>query len=461
MYPSTPTETERLIKFIEDNAPVDTEIIQKMIDSHDISKMLEGVRYYENEGNIKQRTITYYVDGQKVIDETKPNNKVAHGWHKLLVDQKQSYLVGNPIVFETEDKGLNKAIDEVLGEEWDDTANELVLNASNKGREWLHPYIDEDGNFDYVIIPAEQVIPIYDESKKKRLVAIIRYYNVGDVLKVEYWDSKTVTYYEKTPNSDLVIDVTVENNPDSHFYYGDQGYGWEKVPFIEFKNNEKCKGDLHYYKDLIDDYDKNVSNVSNNLEEIQSLIYVLKGYEGTSLAEFMEGLRYYKAISVDGDGSGVDTIQAEVPIATIDSHLDRIENNIYTFGQGVNVKTDTFGNSPSGIALKFLFSLLDMKSSVLERKFKKSLEQFMWFLCEYLRMAGKGDYDYKSVKFIFDKSTLLNELEQAQIALQSKGVISDETIRANHPWVTDIQQETERVEKEKEAYASSLPPLEE
>jgi SPP1 family phage portal protein len=461
VYPNTETETEILNKFIKDNAPTDTSIIQKLIESHDTSKMTEGVRYYENDGDIKRRTITFYKDGEKVVDETKPNNKVAHGWHKLLVDQKQAYLVGNPIVFQTEDKGLSEAIDEILGEDWDDTANELVLNASNKGREWLHPYIDEEGNFDYVIIPAEQVIPIYDESKKKKILGAIRYYMVGDVLKVEYWDSKTVIYYEKTPHSELVMDVTVENNPDSHFYYGEQGYGWEKVPFIEFKNNEKCKGDLHYYKDLIDDYDKTVSNVSNNLEEIQSLIYVLKGYEGTGLSEFMENLRYYKAIAVDGDGSGVDTIQAEMPIATVDSHLNRQEDNIYTFGQGVNVKTDAFGNSPSGIALKFLFSLLDMKSSVLERKFKKSLEQLMWFLCEYLRMAGKGDFDYKTVKFLFDKSTLLNELEQADIAMKSKGIISDKTIIANHPWVTDIQQETDEVEKEREAYAALLPPIEE
>jgi len=44
-------------------------------------------------------------------------------------------------------------------------------------------------------------------------------------------------------------------------------------------------------------------------------ILILKGYEGTDLAEFKENLRYYKAIKVSGDkGSGVDKLELDIPI---------------------------------------------------------------------------------------------------------------------------------------------------
>src|SRR5690625_3914405 len=460
MYPMTATFTEefakQLQKQLQEQKP-SIKTIKKIIDEHDTTKMREGVRYYENENDIMTRQQYAVIDGVKMIDEDKPNNKIPHGWHKLLVDQKVAYLVGNPINFDTKDEELLEHINEYFGDKFDDVANELVKNASNKGKEWLHVYIDEEGEFDYMIVPAEQVIPIYEDKRQTRIQHIIRYYPIilddETVTQVELWSDQDVTYFLFKDKS-LILDYTEINNPASHFYYVDnqqeRGYGWGRVPFICFRNNEQEKGDLHYYKDLIDAYDLKVSDNQNSFEEIQELIYILKGYEGQSLSEFMQNMKYYKAINVDSDG-GVDTLQAEIPMTSIDSHLDRLRESIFTFGQGVDVQTDKFGNAPSGIALKFLYSLLDLKSDTLERKFRVGLQELMWFLCEYLEMSGDthGKHDYKSVSFTFDRSTMSNDLENADIAQKSKGIISDRTVMANHPWVENLQDEMEQMEKER------------
>jgi SPP1 family phage portal protein len=465
MYPMEPTETEKINRHIKEHSTVTNEwLIKHFIDNHDTSDLQVGVRYYENENDILNRKMHRYENGTKVVDETKVNNRIPHGWHKLLVDQKTSYLVGNPINFSAEDT-LLKFINEYLGEKFDDIANELVKNASNKGVEWLHPYIDENGEFDFIITPAEQIIPIYEGSKQKVLQYVIRYYpiqiNGKDTIKVEFWDESQVWFYVRE-NGEYVPDPFEEVNPQSHFYFGlpgqEQGYGWGKVPFIPFKNNEEMKGDIHYYKELIDAYDLTVSDNQNSLEEIQELIYVLKGYEGTSLSEFMTNLRFYKAITVDENG-GVETKTAEVPIDSADKHLDRLRESIFMFGQGVDVGSDKFGNSPSGIALKFLYSLLDLKSNILERKFRQGIQELMWFLCEYLSISGKGEFNYKDIDFTFRRSMMVNDLEQAQIASQSKGIISDETILANHPWVNDLEEEKRRIEEEQSAYQGFLTEL--
>ena len=454
MYPMAPTYTEKVGELLEPNKP-DIKLIQELIEKHDTTKMREGVRYYENENDILQRKRYAVIDGVKQVDENKPNNRIPHGWHKLLVDQKTAYLVGQPINFSTQDDELLHYINEYLGEKFNDIANELVKNASNKGKEWLHPYIDENGEFDYTITPAEQCIPIYVDKRQTKIEYMIRYYPIimgkEEVTQVELWSKDDVTYYilkDKT----LAFDESEPVNPAPHFYYVSEqqetGYGWGKVPFIPFRNNEQEKSDLHYYKQLIDAFDRRVSDNQNSFEEIQELIYVLKGYEGQSLAEFMQNLKFYKAVNVDSDG-GVDTLQAEMPMESIDSHLDRLRESIYTFGQGVDVNTDKFGNSPSGIALKFLYSSLDLKCNTLERKFRVGLQELIWFLCEYLSMAGLGEYDYKSVGFTFKRSIMTNDYENAQIAQQSKGIISDETIVANHPWVDNLEMEMERIKKEK------------
>ena len=48
--------------------------------------------------------------------------------------------------------------------------------------------------------------------------------------------------------------------------------------------------DLSLIKDLIDAYDKLVSGLANDIDEIQDAIYVLKGYQGTDLTEFNNNL---------------------------------------------------------------------------------------------------------------------------------------------------------------------------
>ena len=50
-----------------------------------------------------------------------------------------------------------------------------------------------------------------------------------------------------------------------------------------------------------------------------------------------------------------------------------------------------------------------------------------------------------------------NDLETAQIAQQSVGIISDRTILANHPWVDDAESEQKQLDKEQQAAAEKQP----
>lgn len=462
MYPETPTHTEELLEIIKSNSPKTVDIIKEYIDKHDTSKMNEGVRYYFNESDIVNRQIYTYENDRKVVDEDATNNKMPTGWHKTLVDQKVSYLAGKPATINSkkdEDPALER-ITEILEEEFDDTLPELVKHASNKGKEWLHVYLDDIGDFDYIIVPAQEGIPIYDNTKRKNLIGFIRYYELDDgTKKIELWDDQQVTFYEESEEG-LVMDVNYGENPQSHFYYGDSGYGWGKVPFIEFKNNEEAVSDLTFYKKLIDVFELLFSDAANTIEDVQKFIYVLMGYEGTSLEEFVTNLKRYRTVKTDGEpGSGVDIKQGEVPINSTDSVLDRLTDLIYQSGQGVDVSSDKFGNNPTGVSLQFLYSFLDMKANTLERKFSKSLKQLIWFVCEYLSIAENIQADYLDYSFTFNKSMITNETEQIDSANSSLGVVSRKTVLENHPLVTDVQEELKRLEEEQAAFDMQQEPL--
>ena len=50
----------------------------------------------------------------------------------------------------------------------------------------------------------------------------------------------------------------------------------------------------------------------------------------------------------------------------------------------------------------------------------------------------------------YTRNMISNDLEAAQIAQMSTGIISKKTILENHPWVEDTVKEEERLDKEKQ-----------
>ncbi|MFD2704227.1 phage portal protein [Salibacterium lacus] len=465
MYPHTPTETERHIAEMEAQGWSQAAIIQELIDDHNTEHMEEGVRYYFLQNDILKREMYKYDDnGNPSVDKEATNNTLPSGWHKLLVDQKTAYLVGDEITIGGDDETAIEVTQEMLGDEFHDIMPELSKNASNKGREWLHVYVDEDGALDYMRVPAQEGIPIYDNNKRQNLEAFIRYYKVDeDTMKIKFYDRDQCTHYENV-NGQVVLDATEPVNPEPHFQYVSQnestGLGWGEVPFIEFANNEERFSDLILYKKYIDAYDWVMSDTTNSLQDVQDVFYLIRGYESTNLDSFVDNIRRYKAAKV-GDEGGIEPIQAEVPITSIDSQLDRFIRNIYHYGMGVDTDVDKFGNAPSGVSLKNLYQYLDMKADIMERKFTKSLRRLVWFIAEYQTVTPEGrPFDYKKVTFTFNKSMLTNEAENVTMAKDSQGMISQETIMENHPWVTDVQREKERLQNEQDEYARNMPPVE-
>ena len=440
--------------------------------------MKDGSNYFKNDSDILKRKIYYWLDERKVQDVMATNQKMNHAFHRVITEQKVSYVVGNPIAVsakEPADEAYAEAFVDTMGKKFDDTMSKWVKGSTNKGVEWLHFYINGEGKFSYTIIDAKECIPVYDSAYQNELKEMIRYYPITEIddrgnrivkKKVEWYRKDDVTFYieQKNPKGEVefILDITeIANggNPRPHWIKWNTNAetatergSWGRVPFVGLPNNDEWVGDLRFYKNLVDDYDLNQSIASNDLIDIQKLIWVLKNYEGTSLAQFTENLRKFKAINV-GDDGGAETVSADLPTEAHKQHQDRTEDNIFVFGMAVNMKADKFGNSPSGIALKFMYALLDLKANVIIRKLDLALDDVSYFVAFYLKeieKEGAGDYDFEGLEYTFNKNIPINEAEKIQNLKNSVGLISDETIIAEHPYVDDPALEMEKLEKKRE-----------
>ena len=206
------------MKFESTGVMTTEEIIMQHIQDFDASDekrmMLKGEEYYKANNDINMRKMYRYEDETPVVDETKANNKLSHGFMHTLVDDKNNYLLLKPYTLECDDEKYLKELEDILGKRFQKRLSQLGYEASNKGIAWLHPYISANGDFKMLRIRSEQVIPIWVDADHEELDAVIRKYDVKtyigkerkDVTKVEYWTAENVIYYEVRDN-ELILDA--------------------------------------------------------------------------------------------------------------------------------------------------------------------------------------------------------------------------------------------------------------
>lgn len=446
------------------------EIIQIFMEEFQSSKerklMLTGEKYYLADNDIKKRKMYRYDEQQRpVIDLQKPNNRLAHSFMHLFVEDKINYLLSRPYTISSDDTVYGGKVSGTLGNNFQRKFIKLGREASNKGIAWLMPYISSDGKFKAFVAPSEQCVPLWSDNEHEELDALIYYYDMDvyegklkkEVTKIEYMTPISIEYYviedgiirvDSERYLKLQPDGTyTEVNDPGHFLVDDIAMSWGKVPAIPFKNNDYEIPDIKFIKDLIDDYDKNRSDISNTLDEIRSVIFGLKGYGGQNLAEFMRDLSYYRAVLLDEDG-GLETYNPTIDITAAKEHFDTLKDDIYSLGQAVDKSSDKIGNSPSGIALKFLYSGLDLKCNSMESNFQWAFGELMYFVNKYWEITGQDTYLNQDISIVFNRDIQINETEAVTNCANSKGIISDKTIIENHPFVTDAVQEMKQIEEE-------------
>ena len=67
-----------------------------------------------------------------------------------------------------------------------------------------------------------------------------------------------------------------------------------------------------------------------------------------------------------------------------------------------------------------------------------------------MKFLKVSDWKAKPIIQTWTRNMISNDLENAQIAMESKDIISDEAIIKNHPWVENPEEELKKLKAQKE-----------
>ncbi|MEK5480321.1 phage portal protein [Paenibacillus sp. FSL R5-0407] len=459
-----------ILENLDKNAPMTIdEIVREEVklwqSSEERKLMLTGQEYYRVKNDILNRVRKAIgPDGKLTQVHNLADNRIPHGFIRKLVDQKIGYLLSKPFLAQTKDVGYQAHLNDYFDQHFRRMLKNVGKNAINSGKAWVQVYYDEVGNLAFQLIPSEEVIPLWRDSAHTQLDAVIRVYDQTvyvakqkkTITKVEFWSSEGVRRYESEAGDFRYVDFA------AHFSEVKDGkeepYNWERVPFICFKYNDEEQPLIDLIKRQVDDYDRKISDNSNNLEDLPNSLYVVKDYDGTSASEFRRNMAIYRVAFVNGTGD-LKSVSIEIDTEAHKTHIGQLRKDIYEFGRGVDTQSERFGSAPSGIALQHLYADLDLDANDMESEFQASLEQLLWFIDQHLYNSAKKDYSNVLVEFIFNRDITINETEAVKNAKDSVGIISDHTIRANHPWVSSVEDEEKWIEKERKADEIQYPNL--
>ena len=232
------------------------------------------------------------------------------------------------------------------------------------------------------------------------------------------------------------------------------GLNWQKIPLIPLKYNEQEIPLIKRVKTLQDGINIMLSDFENHMQEdSRNTILVLKNYDGQDLGEFRRNLATFGAVKIrcSGDmGGGVETLEITVNAENYKAILEIFKKALIENAMGYDAKDDRLSGNPNQMNIQSMYSDIDLDANDMETELQATFEEILWFINVYLLHAGKGDFDGEKVDIIFNRDILINETEAIENCQKSVGILSDETIIGQHPWIDDPLKELERLKEQKE-----------
>lgn len=437
---------------------------------------IKGQLYFENEHDILQRQRTMIgADGRLQALHNLPNNRVIDNQYAKLVKQKANYLLGQPFVLECE----NKQYLELLRQVFDKRFRRLLKNAGkaalNGGLAWIYPYFAAEGGLAFRLFPAYEVLPFWADSEHTQLEAAVRLYRrAGYEGRKPVWLDKVEVYAPDGVRCFELRGGRLQPDPDaaqarqSYLTWeqaaGDaQGFNWQRVPLVAFKYNEQEEPLLKRVKSLQDGINAMLSDFENNMQEdCRNTILVIKNYDGQDLGEFRRNLAAYGAVKVRYDGDtkgGVETLEVKVNAENYKVILELFKKALIENAMGFDAKDDRLSGNPNQMNIQSMYSDIDLDANDWETELQAAFEDILWFVNVYLANTGQGDFFGEEVNIIFNRDMLMDESSIIANCRQSVGILSDETIIGQHPWVDDVQQELARLKKQQQEQAVEYAPF--
>lgn len=369
LYPDFQAEIDEI-----DRVGISDALLNKIIDKHAANRMYNWNLHKRYE--VLDGEVPIFQRIPRFDEENPVNNKVNNDFFGEIVDFKTGYFAGKPAVYSyadtvesKEDTGGDEARDEaskalsdfVARNNMYDVDMDITKFAAIAGYAGRMFYHDTDGNERCMALPSYETIVLSETSIMEPKYGIRYYKTLGlggeEIWKAEFDDGKTIRFYEGCAGG--LTEKPEKAMPNLFGFCAIQG-----IP-----NNSEMLGDVEKVMELIDAYDRTVSDENN---EIDSFANAYMAFENIDMSdeEIRRGQRTgaFQYFSNGNQPGSIHFITKDINDAFVEHHLERLEENIYRFSKTPNMADENFSQNASGVAMKFKLTGLEAKCGMFQAK---------------------------------------------------------------------------------------------
>ena len=199
---------------------------------------------------------------------------------------------------------------------------------------------------------------------------------------------------------------------------------------------------------LQDAYNNLLSAEIDDFDAFADAYLILKGVVADS--DDLANMKQNRVLLMDAEDSA-EYLTKNISDTQIQNMLQNINDQIHKMSNSPDFNDEKL-MAQSGIAMKYKLIGFENVSSAIVANMTKALQKRIELICEVLNLTD-GVAMWRDIKITFTRNLPENTLETAQMVNQLRGLVSDETLLSQIPFITNPAEEVERVKEQKQLNA--------
>lgn len=409
------------------------EILQKMINKFYVSvlpKLQKNKNYYDGKQDILNKSYT---------DSTKPCSRIVTNYCRNIADSYCGYLAAPGYISYTSDNDIKAIMNVLKYNDYQSEDADFLLSALTFGVANELMYLDENSQVRFKIIDARTCFGIFDNSLTNDLLYFVRMYKADEWdesnnYKVDVYSDNTITHYNMTGQNGNLTFVNEEIHyfsqcPANIFYLQDEKAIFECIESLQDAVNELLSCEVDDYSAFCDAY-LTLTGVDAEAEDV---------------AQMKEN-----RVLVLPEGASADWLTKSSNDTQVENILKRMHDSIYRIAQCPDFSAESFiGGVSSGIAIRYRLTGKETRAAKICAEMKKALQRRIEIICGIATLK-LGDEIFRDIQIDFTRNIPEDSASVVDMITKLKGTVSDATLIAQLPFITDVNAELERINQQQQ-----------
>ena len=418
--------------YLDKNIVLDTQLLSKMINTFRLT-VEPKLRKYKN-----------YYDGIQAIlnkayaDESKPCSKTVINYCRNIVDSYAGYLATPGFISYNSADNIEDIMQILRYNDYQTEDSAFLLDALIYGTAAELMYIDDAAQTRFRLINPTSCFGIFDDSLTNDLLYFVRMYkantwNETDTYFVDVYSDYDIKHYKMSGQNGYLVYIGEEAHhfsqcPANIFSLPDEKSIFDCIISLQDAANEILSSEIDDYSAFCDAY------------------LILQGVDADS--EDIAAMRANRAASIPADAQ-ISYLTKAANDTQIENMLKRIQDSIYRIAACPDFSSESFvGGVSSGIAIQYRLTGMETRAGTIEALMKEALQRRVEIICGIASLK-LGEEVFRDIQITFKRNIPVDTNNIIAMVNALKGTVSDATLLAQIPFISDVNAELEALQAQK------------